>query len=92
MIPDTPMHLIRTDGSAEQILIGKGQKLTLEYARDLIQGWIELVPIRGSRLYMLVDEDGWLKERPFNEAASQLARTRIAGDVIVVDADMILLD
>ncbi len=53
----------------------------LRVVQDAIGGYVEVAPLPGAGA-LLVDEEGLLKKRPLNEAASALMGRRIVGDVI----------
>lgn len=85
------LMLIKVNG--DQIDIN--QPITLEEAQDYVatgtkQGLIEPVPIWGFDKYSLSDpcllahEEGLLHDLPLNRVASNMARTPIVGDVLVV--------
>lgn len=64
--------------------------LTLEAMQRYVGGWIEVVtlahlPGRGRRV-LVIDEEGFLKEKPLNVAATMLYHTVSRSGVIVGDA------
>jgi hypothetical protein len=82
---------ITTGGS---VLWGDVEKIDLEFLKAQVDGWIELVPVRGTTINMYLNEEGKLEGLPFNELASRIAwRTRsvsqsdaIVGNVVLVGA------
>lgn len=67
-----------------------GEEPTLESLQGHVSGWIEAIPgmVRyGDRLCVAyVNEEGLLRELPFNPAASRLVRGahRIVGNMVIV--------
>lgn len=58
---------------------------TLEEARKILGGWVEVVTPRwSSQMVLLVDEEGRLKTNVLNQHASDMYGDVIAGDVIVL--------
>lgn len=74
---------ITADGTIEQFVPSDGREFSLEEVQGAVGGHIEIVPLSGKR-YMLVDEEGLLKDRPYNTGASALAGKRIVGDVAII--------
>jgi len=66
--------------------------LTFDAARAEVGGYVELVRLTDA-IVMLVDEDGRMRGRPTNRAATVLANMlrpgigSIVGDVVVLDGD-----
>lgn len=80
-------QLFKTDGSVTEIAPKNGRTFTLEELHALVGGYIEVVavpPWDGSRL-AVCDEEGKLKEKPFNELATYAAERPDYNDVAVGD-------
>ena len=69
-----------TPTGAEIIYIKPG----LKSYQDIVGGYIECVTLAPGKLVMIVDEEGLLKEYPFNPGASAIAERCIVGDVCIV--------
>jgi hypothetical protein len=79
--------LLKADGSTRNIT----ERLTLATMQRVVGGYIELVTIGGTpdrRDMLVVDEEGLLKQKPINQAATALYRGTPArhNGVIVGDA------
>jgi hypothetical protein len=60
--------IIRVDGSEE--IIDK-EKLTLEFMQEIVEGYIQIVPM-GFDAYMVCNEEGKLKHLPVNITATKI--------------------
>lgn len=60
---------------------------TLKEAQNLVGGLVELVTLSNGD-QMLVDEEGLLKEKPYNNEASDLAQRTIVGHAIILTGDL----
>lgn len=76
------IQLLKTDGTAKEL----SGPLGLEQLQELVGGYIEIVFARVARkpAQFVVDEEGLLKDRPYNERASYLAGRPLVGDVVVL--------
>lgn len=90
--------IIRTDGTTEEVAPDKPDgTFSAERLREIVGGWIEIVSLAPVRKRMIVDEEGHIKEKPLNLAATEIywANTRpgnthpIAGDVVVIEWEKI---
>ena len=66
---------------------------TLKQLQAAVGGYIEQVAPRSaneapSGVVFLCDEEGLLKNKPFNSLASSLVGRNIVGDLVVIDDDM----
>jgi hypothetical protein len=78
--------LLSVDGVKEIVPIGDDGKYTLKQLQVAVGGYIELLPIEGGTVVIVMDEDGTLKKDPqVNPVASMLAGRPIVGDVCVLD-------
>lgn len=78
--------LINVDETMTEVFPNNPPGFSLEEVQALVGGYVELVSRTihmGSRM-MLVDEEGLMKELPFNEKASQIARRPIVGPALMV--------
>jgi hypothetical protein len=71
--------------------------LTLVQMQTQVGGWIELVTLRverGARIALVVDDEGKLKGKPVNIAATALYHAALPGvqDVIVGDALLVRVE
>lgn len=55
----------------------------LEQRQQLVDGYIEYVPLKNGDS-LIVNEEGRLRDLPFNQIASNLAGKIITGDVILI--------
>jgi len=75
---------IRADGSVEEF------DQSYETIKERVGGWLEIAPTPGSPFVMFCDEEGKLKNRPFNLTANTLANQYrnwedpLCGDVVLV--------
>lgn len=82
--------IYRADGTTEVIRPAKGQTLSLAELQRAVGGFIERVRMAegNGHAIMLVNEEGKLKESPYNAQASALLHPmyedRVVGDAIVL--------
>lgn len=74
--------LITPDGKKSEVAPADGKKFSLAEMQKLVGGWIERIPIRGGEMY--VDEEGLLKNLPYNDAASEIAVRPLVGNALVI--------
>ena len=61
------------------------EKPSLERAQELVGGLVEMVRSpTDPDIQVLVNEEGLLKDLPFNEEASEMCNTGIVGDAIIL--------
>lgn len=81
----TRATIIRVDGTEEKL----DRRPTLEEAQQIVGGWIELLPIRGTRITLVLNEEGRLRGLPRNDKATLVYKTwgvdAYYGDVIVLE-------
>lgn len=81
----------RTDGSMETLTPPNGVHWCLEELQALVGGYIEIAHTTDGRR-MVLDEEGKLKHKPLNIAATRLYQhgqhDPLVGDVLVVDTDL----
>ena len=76
--------LLKTDGSVTEVAPAKGKKFTLAEAQAMVGGYVEMVRLRKG--FLLVDEEGLLKGKTLNMAASGMAGLDLVGDVLICTA------
>ena len=82
MAKENKATVIRIDGTTEDI----GHKPTLAEAHKIVGGYVELVPIRGQGIILVVNEDGMPQDLPINKKASEIfAPYRLFGNIIVLE-------
>ena len=57
---------------------------TLEKLQEFVGGYIEIVSSVDMKKQVIVDEEGILKQRPFNEDASEEAGIELFGDAVIL--------
>ena len=75
--------VLKANGDSFVLGPANGREFTLKEVQAVVGGYIEAVSIPRSTRTMWVNEEGLLKGLPLNEEASQLAKQRIVGDVLV---------
>jgi len=64
------------------------KKPSLETLQDLVDGYVELIHIPNKPDWqMLVNEDGRMKQLPYNEEASELCGRPIVGHAVILKGD-----
>tara|TARA_X000001388_G_scaffold76317_1_gene73338 strand:- start:4557 stop:4793 length:237 start_codon:yes stop_codon:yes gene_type:complete len=63
---------------------------TLEKLQELVGGYIEIVLSADMRKQIVVDEEGLLKGKEFNEEASRIAGQKLFGNAVVLSDDALL--
>ncbi len=64
-----------------------GETYTLEEMQSLVGGYVEIVQLWGGSHYLLLNEEGRLKNLPVNKLASALLGFEVRGSVAVVSAE-----
>ena len=79
---------LRTDGTTETLQPPNGINWNLEELQTLVGGYIEVTSTIDGK-YLVLDEEGKLKHKPLNRAATMIykhgRRDPIVGDAIVID-------
>ena len=86
----TPKTAAIVMASGEVQHLSHRKKIKLEFAQEIVGGWVEMLKISATHI-MLCDDEGLLKNKPTNSAATALAHDagllhphgRIAGNVII---------
>ena len=79
----------------EKLLPSNGKTFTLEEMQKAVGGYIEFAPHSMSedptisRMHIVVDEEGILKNKPFNVQASRVVGYPLCGDVLLCLPDEI---
>jgi len=80
--------LLRIDGSSEKLTPANGTHWSLAEMQALVGGYIQIVNTKGKH-WLVLDEEGKLKGRPVNRAATQLYEygklDPIVGDALLID-------
>ena len=63
---------------------------TLEKLQELVGGYIEIVLSVDMKKQIVVDEEGLLKGKEFNEEASRIAGQKLFGNAVVLRDDALL--
>jgi hypothetical protein len=75
--------VIRATGKIEVLKYEESQLLSLQKAVD---GYIEVVPLPGDPgLVLIADEEGLFKKKPLNLLATEMVRSPIVGDVVLME-------
>jgi predicted metal-dependent enzyme (double-stranded beta helix superfamily) len=86
--------IIHNDGSMTSLNPANGTRFTLEELQAVVGGYIEFCDVEeelyqkafegsGERLLMVIDEEGKLKSKPVNWAATALYKYSMVGDALV---------
>lgn len=87
--------IYRTDGEMQEITPANGKEFQLEELQKIVGGLIEIIPCNDSNLIMILDEEGKLKNKPFNSEATELVSEIIpswdviVGDVLVCESSLV---
>jgi len=83
---------IKADGTKQTVTPANGHEFTLEEIRGYIGGYLEGISLTTS-LSIYLDEEGRLKNKPYNEVAThelwkyrndhRISRTTLVGDVLI---------
>ena len=66
----------------------KKDRPSLKKAQELVGGLVEIVRSPDNPTWqVLVNEEGLLRDLPFNEEASKICNTGIVGDVVILKGD-----
>lgn len=64
------------------------KKPSLKTVQDLVDGYVELINIPNKPDWqMLVNEDGRMKQLPYNEKASELCGRPVVGHAVILKGD-----
>ena len=89
-----PLKIFLSGAIKDQILILKAddskfefeaveKELSLKKSQSIVEGYIELYPLRDKHFYFIVNEEGLLKKLKFNELAFKLFGIKVLGNMIV---------
>jgi len=84
--PNTAEHW-KTDGTKTDVMPANGKTWTLAEIQALVGGLVQIVLIEGGQ--MLVNEEGHLKNLPFNDAATDYTDEMLVGDVVLSPEGML---
>lgn len=88
-------EIIWTDGARKTVApISEEEGFELKYLQDLVGGFVEVVNLPDSKI-MIIDEEGKLKGREVNEAATEIYRKAtgstdtIVGTVLICESSQL---
>lgn len=86
--------LYKTDGTILEVVPSNGTDFQLDELQEMVDGLIEIVSA-GKGKIMVIDEEGKLKPKPINNAATLIYMQAgyydtIVGDALVCDDEMVL--
>lgn len=90
--PDGELHpcVLTVDYQIRRAHPGNGESFSLAEMRALTGAqWIEMIPGPLPGTVAIVDEEGALRDRPYNETASVILRRTIVGDALICPAEMV---
>lgn len=73
--------ILKSDDSVELRWV-EGE-LSLKEVQEIVEGYIELVPIKNDKFFFIVNEEGLLKGLEVNELARQMFGLDVVGNLIV---------
>lgn len=80
-------QLIKANGEKITITPKNGEDFKLDELQSLVGGYIEIVTMYGH--IMVVDEEGLLKHKPYNNVASVISGRPLVGDVVFCTPEMV---
>ena len=80
--------IYRVNGTVENIEPVNKTDFSLEELQKIVGGYIEVVPVFKNK-YIVVDEEGRMKNYKHNETASRLVFGQVNGDIV---GDMLLCE
>lgn len=89
----TKAVIYKTDGQMVAIEPQNGKYFTLSELQDAVGGYVELIATKTDnnkhQWHAYADEDGKLRNRPYNALASALFRLDLVGDILFTPAKYI---
>lgn len=85
--------LYKNDGTILEVVPSNGIDFQLKELQEMVGGYIEIVSA-GKGKIMVIDDEGKLKGKPVNDAATMIFMQAggydiIAGDALVCDSEMV---
>lgn len=77
---------LKADGQREECAPANGVEFTVEELHALVGGWIEVLRLGRTGRWLIVNEEGRLRNLPVNNVASMVYAAVGGRDVIVGDA------
>tara|TARA_R110002012_G_scaffold61065_4_gene160045 strand:- start:1149 stop:1730 length:582 start_codon:yes stop_codon:yes gene_type:complete len=77
------VQIINLDSEEKMLTTITDKRPTLKEAQDIVGGYVEMV-IDTDLMQLMVDEEGLLKNLPFNPEASKMADRHIVGNALVL--------
>lgn len=56
----------------------------LETFQVMVGGFVEVYPMRDDNFIFLVDEEGLIKQKEFNQLAYEIFRIKVVGNLVIV--------
>ena len=78
--------LLRANTTTEVVQPNNGTDFSLEELHAFVDGYIEVVQTINPYLILVVDDEGKLKNKPMNYAASLLYGDYIVGDALLCES------
>jgi len=82
MVQDQILVISATNNTLEYIKI-TGKEVELEQLQNLVEGYIELVPLKHKYLLFIVNEEGLLYDMPYNKLANKILGIDVVGNLII---------
>jgi len=82
MIQDQILVINATTNKLEYIKI-IGKEVELEQLQNLVEGYIELFPLKHKYLLFIVNEEGLLYNMPYNELAKRILGIDVVGNLVI---------
>ena len=83
-------QIIKADGTIQEVQPKNGNDFKLAEMNEIVGGYIEIINAKDGRI-IIIDEEGKLKNKPFNEEATKLyihgLQDPIVGDVLVCNQE-----
>lgn len=76
--------ILGTDNSVSFQLNRTKENVAFKELQKWVGGFIEMYPLEDEKFYYIVDEEGLLKEKPYNELANDLFGIDVVGNLLVV--------
>lgn len=77
------VQVINLNSEEKMLTTITDKRPTLKEAQDIVGGYVEMV-IDNDKMQLMVDEEGLLKNLPFNPEASKMADRHIVGNALVL--------
>ena len=68
-------YYIKATNGEVKVMGMLGERFSLDEMKNFVGGWVERVPMQGNSICMFVDEEGFVKGKPINMAATKIIRS-----------------